>query len=90
MGCFGEAVAASLTIDQTSCFWPATRFAGANFASILVADEKPRRRWRGLNAVVGKAKGNGLVRLADLAAAVKERNAILIEAEETVNPSRLS
>jgi hypothetical protein len=90
MGCFGEAIAASLTIDQTSCFWLATRFAGASFASILVVDEKPRCRWRGLNAMVGKAKGEGLVRLADFVAAAKERDVILIDAEESVSPSKLS
>jgi hypothetical protein len=47
IGCTGDAAAASLTIDQTSCFCPATRFAGANLASILRCEEKVR-------ALVGK------------------------------------
>ncbi len=42
IGCTGDAAAASLTMDQTSCFCPATRFAGANLASILRCEEKVR------------------------------------------------
>ena len=43
MGCTGDAAAASLMIDQTSCRWPATRRAGLNFSSIFVCDENVLR-----------------------------------------------
>lgn len=44
IGCIGEAAAASLTMDHTSCCWFATRLAGANLASILAVEEMLRRR----------------------------------------------
>lgn len=40
IGCFGEAAAASLTIDHTSGFCPATLLAGLNFSSILAVTER--------------------------------------------------
>lgn len=43
IGCTGLAAAASLTIDHTSCFWPATRRAGVNFSAIFEVDETLRR-----------------------------------------------
>ena len=58
MGCTGEAAAASLTIDlwalvvvtysdqltyQTSCFWPATLFAGLKGSSLRVVADMARR-----------------------------------------------
>jgi hypothetical protein len=43
MGCTGLAAAASFTIDQTSCFCPATRRAGLNFSAILDVEDTLRR-----------------------------------------------
>lgn len=43
MGCLGDAAAASLMIDQTSCRWPATLFAGLNFSCVIVLVVNLRR-----------------------------------------------
>lgn len=42
MGCLGEAAAASLIIDHTSCLWPATLFAGLNFSCAILLVVKCR------------------------------------------------
>lgn len=36
IGCFGDAAAASLMIDHTSCLCPATLLAGLNFSSTIL------------------------------------------------------
>ena len=43
IGWTGLAAAASLTIDQTSCFWPATRRAGLNFSDNFDVEDILRR-----------------------------------------------
>lgn len=74
MGCTGEAAAASLTMDlsllavvarrslttyQTSCFCPATRFAGLKGSSLLVVADMARC---GRDQLVGHFRvGDGLL-----------------------------
>ena len=55
MGCFGDAAAASLIIDQTSCLWPATLLAGLNFSCPILLNENGRAPCteRGLDVIGG-------------------------------------
>lgn len=48
MGLMGEAAAASLTIDHTSCFWPATRAAGLKGSSRRVVADIARKKRGGV------------------------------------------